>query len=118
MKIFGKRIEEFDSFEKSVLHFAKYDSDKSDLEAASRLAKTVEECEALKLVHYKDKWDLYVYAMISMWQVEYAGKLTVFPKNMEREFEKECRSMCCGISQVLWTSVNDRKYWVGFDYGH
>lgn len=117
MKIFGKRFTDFDSFEKSVLHFNTFNNE-SDFDSASRLAKHVEENEVLKYVHYKDKWDLYVYACISMWQVEYAGHLTIYPEHMEKQFFEDCKKMCCGISQVLWTSVSGRKYWIGFDYGH
>ena len=124
MNFFGKNesltksIKNFDNFEKTAWnYYLQYGiKDRKNKEIVNEIGNL----PVLKSVHYRDRWDVFVYYMIEMSQCEYSGNLLVVPANQYVKIQEHHKTMCCGIFYGEFTSLYDksRKYAILFDYGH
>jgi hypothetical protein len=112
---FGKKIEDFDAYEKLAISFFFHNSSEVTLQ---EIKDKIISLDSYKYVHYKDKWEVFVHSSIQLESCEYSGNLIIVSERMQYKFNQAVSKMCCGIHTECFRAISGRKYHIGFDYGH
>lgn len=103
MKYLNKSMEDFDNYEKYA--FQLFDNNLELIESYIDIF--------LSKVHFKDKWDLFVYVSIKFESEEYASNLLVVPSFMDRTGDSHRKKCTIPVDQTM--RINGRSYRVLFD---